>query len=193
MASKKPIKKKKKSNLVEKMHKILDNFLVVIAVIVVLAVFGGAYYFIIAPNLISKPLIEKPVLAADGLYKIGAGESVISAEHINYLINEIGAYKLKKPFGSEDYPIMEFLLTDTNERYYAYVKDNVPKTKKGNAKAEDIIIKGSQETVFKIISSDNLILAVKEAEDKGEVEVEFTSDMKVLAVKGYLSLYDTLK
>jgi len=186
-------KKKDRYKLKEKLHKTFGHILAIIAVILVVGVFGGAYYFVIAPNLVAKPFIEQPSLPSDGLDRIEAGESVIGSEHIGYLINEIGAYKLRKPFGGEDMPIMEFVLTDINSRFYAYVKDHKPITKAGNAKGEDIVIKGSQETVFNILSSIDVLTAVKEAKDNGEVEVELVADMKVLAAKGYLSLYDALK
>ena len=185
--------KTKESKFGEKLHWISGHIMAVISIILVVVAFGGAYYFVIAPNMISKPFIEKPTLPEDGLSRIKSGEQIIGAEHINYLINEIGAYKLRKKFGTKNYPIMEFLLTDINVRYYSYVKDNMPVTKKGNAKDEDIIIKGSQEVAFNVLGSDDTSIAVKEAKDKGDIEVEIVSDMKTLAVKGYLSIYDTLK
>ena len=185
--------KRKKSHLKEKLHWISGHIMAIIAIILIITVFGGAYYFVIAPNLVSKPLIEKPSLPEDGLNRIKAKEHVINSSHINYIINEIGAYKLHKQFGTKNYPIMEILLTDVNERFYAYVKDNIPKSKKGNAKSEDIIIKGTQETIFNIFKSEDVLEAVKEAKDNEKIQVELMSDMKILAVKGYLSIYDTLR
>ena len=182
-----------KSKLKEKLHTIFGHIMAIISVILVVAVFGGAYYFVIAPNLVSKPSIEKPSLPADSLEKIKEGEKVIAAEYINYLINEIGAYKLRKPLGAKNLPIIEFVVTDTNERFYSYIKDNKPITKEGNAKNEDIIIKGNQETILSILSSSNVIQAIKQANNNNEIQVELVADMKTLAAKGYLSLYDTLK
>ena len=183
----------KKTPLREKLHQIFGNILAILAVILVVIVFGGAYYFVISPNMVSKPFIEMPTLPGDFAERISNGESVINSSHINYLINEIGAYKLRKKFGTKDFPIMEFVLTDINKRYYSYVNDNIPITKKGNAKNEDIIIKGSQETVLNILKSGSVLSAVKEAKDKGDIDIELVSDMKTLAAKGYLSLYDSLR
>lgn len=184
---------KKKFNWKEKLHGFFGYVMVGIAVVLVVVVFGGAYYFVIAPNLISKPFIEKPSLPEDALERIRAGEHIIGSKHINYIINEIGAYKLKNPFGTRKYPIMEFVLIDVGKRYYSYVKDHMPLTKEGNAKNEDIVIKGSQETAFNILKSDNIKKAVKDANNNGELQVELISDMKTLATKGYLSIYDNLK
>jgi hypothetical protein len=183
----------KKSNLKEKLHWIFGNIMAIIAVILVIVIFGGAYYLVIAPNLVSKPFIEKPFLPEDALDRIRAGEHIINSSHINYLINEIGAYKLRKQFGTKNYPIMEFLLIDINERYYTFVKDNKPVTKEGNAKDEDIIIKANQEAAFNILKSENIQKAVKEANNNGKIQVELISDMKTLAAKGYLSIYDSLR
>jgi len=186
-------KMSKKFNLREKLHNIFGHFMAIIAVILVVVVFGGAYYFVIAPNLVSKPFIEKPSLPEDALSMIRGGMSVINSSHINYIINEIGAYKLRKPFGTKEYPIIEFVLTDIGKMYYAYIKDNIPKTKEGNAKNEDIVIKGSQETVLGVLQSDDISGAVKEANDNGDILVELVSSMTTLASKGYLSIYDSLK
>ncbi len=183
----------KKVPLREKLHHIFGNILAILAVILVIVVFGGAYYFVISPNMVSKPFMEMPSLPEDFALRISEGETVVNSSHINYLINEIGAYKLRKKLGSKDYPIMEFVLTDVNKRYYSYVKDNEPITKKGNAKGEDIVIKGSQETVFNILKSGSVLSAVKEAKNNGEIEIELVADMKTLAAKGYLSIYDTLR
>lgn len=179
--------------LKERLHKIFGYILATIAIILVIGVFGGAYYFVIAPNMISKPFIEKPLLPDDALEKIGEGETVINTEHINYMVNELGAYKLHKSFGTKNYPVMEFVLIDTNEKFYSYVVDNKPITKEGNPKNEDIIIKGSQETIVNIFESDNFVEDVEEAVTNNEIAVGLTADMKTLATKGYLSLYDFSK
>jgi len=189
---KKKAKDGSKEGLGEKLHKIAGHVMAIVAIVLVVAVFGGTYYLVIAPNLISKPFIEKPLLPEDGLNLIKAGEHVIGPNHINYVVNEIGGYKLRKPL-RKDYPIIEFVLIDIGEIYYTYVKDNIPTTKQGNAKNEDIIIKGSQETVFNILKSDSILGAVKKSNDDGELNVELISDMKTLATKGYLSIYDTIK
>lgn len=185
--------KKKRINWREKLHSAFGCTMVIIAVILVVIVFWGAYYFVIAPNLISKPFIENPSLPEDALQRIRAGEHIIGAEHINYIINEIGAYKLRRTFWTRKYPIMEFVLTDIGKRYYSYVKDHVPITKEGNAKGEDIVIKGSQETAFNILESETTLAAVKKANNEGEIQTELVANMKLLATKGYLSIYGTLK
>ena len=185
--------RKDRAALKEKIHKILGDVMVVIAIVLVVGVFGGAYYFVIAPNLVSKPFIEKPSLPEDWSAKVSAGASVVNSSHINYIINEIGAYKLRKMLWTKDYPIMEFLLTDVDERYYSFVKDNMPVTKLGNAMGENIVISGTQQVVFEILESDHVMLAVREANNNGKIQVELISDMKTLAKKGYLSIYDNLK
>ena len=60
-------------------------------------------------------------------------------------------------------------------------------------KNEDIIIKGSQDTIVNILNSNNIQTAVKEANNNNKINVELVSDMKTLATKGYLSIYDTIK
>ena len=177
----------------EKLHKIFGHVMATVSILLVIIVFGGAYYFIIAPNMVSKPNIPKPSLPDDALFRIRAGERVIQEEHINYLVNELDGYKLKKPFGSDNYPIIEVVLTDVGSVFYSYVVDHVPITKRGNAKNEDIVIKSEQEVVMNVLYSADIASAVKEANDNGEIQVELVSGMKTLAAKGFLSLYDKIK
>ncbi|MEA2036638.1 MAG: hypothetical protein U9O94_03965 [Nanoarchaeota archaeon] len=184
---------KKKSKWKERLYKFFVYFMVLISVVLVVVVFFGAYYFVIAPTMIQKPFVMKPALPSDALERVENGEQVIKQDHINYLINELGAYKLHKPFGKEDPPVIEFVITDIGQRYYTYVNKNEPVTKKGNPKKEDIIIKGSQKTIINILESNGITAAVKEAEQNGEIIVELKSDMKTLATKGYLSIYDNIK
>ncbi|HZX44967.1 MAG TPA: hypothetical protein VFF28_04760 [Candidatus Nanoarchaeia archaeon] len=181
-----------KSNLRDKLHYIFGHIMAIVALVIVVIVFGGAYYFIIAPNLVSKPSIEKPAFSENAIEEMSEGKQAISPEHINYLVNELDGYKLKNTWGDK-LPIIEFLFTDTNVRYYSYVKDHVPITKEGNAKGNDILIKGSQQVAYEIIESGNIPQATKQAVDSGKLSVELVSDMKTLATKGYLSIYDNVR
>ncbi|MBW2988897.1 hypothetical protein KY358_01115 [Candidatus Woesearchaeota archaeon] len=176
-----------------RLHKIIGHILAITAIFIVVIVFGGAYYLVIAPNMVPKPIVEKPVLPEDGLKTIAEGGTVIEAEHINYLLNEAGGYKLKKPIGTGSYPIMEVWVTDSEDMFYGYVDRHEIETKKGNARDEDITIKGDQETIYNILNSDNVLDSLKEAKENGKITVELKKDMKVLAAKGYLSIYDSIK
>jgi hypothetical protein len=177
----------------EKLHKIFGYAMAAVAVILVIVVFGGAYYFVIAPNMISKPDIPKPEIPENALISIRAGDRVIQEDNINYLVNELGGYKLKTPFASDNIPIVEVVLNDIGAVYYTYVQDHVPKTKLGNAKNEDIRIKAEQEVILNILNSDNVQGEAEKANDNGDIQVELVADMKTLAAKGYLSLYDNFK
>jgi|SRR3989339_1187750 len=185
--------KGKKSHFKEKFRWIFDHILAIIAVVVVVAVFGGAYYLVIAPNLILKPYIEKPALPEDALEKINGGEDIIKEGHINYIMNELGAYKLHKTFGTNNLPIVEVVFKDVDKRYYSYVKDNMPVTKEGNAKGEDIVIEIDQETAYNILESNSPLATIKESVNNGDIDTELVADMKTLAMKGYLSLYEVSK
>ncbi|MBU0628767.1 MAG: hypothetical protein KKC75_06260 [Nanoarchaeota archaeon] len=183
---------KKKEFIQEKLHWIWGHIMGIISLILVVAVFGGAYFFIIAPNMVSKPFMEFPFFSADALAKIKAGNEVINASHINYVINELGAYKLNKPIFTKNYPIMEFVLTDIGKMYYSYVDKHMPVTEKGNPKNPDISIRASQETVYNTLKSDDVKDFVKKSVEDGTIKFNLTADMTTLARKGYLSLYNTI-
>jgi len=147
---------------------------------------------VIAPNLVKKPVIQRPPMVSDALSRIENGESVFNVKHINYVVNELGAYKLKKGI-SNDYPVIQFIFTDTNDYFVSYVENNVPITKRGVAKDPDLIVRMDQKTAYRIFNSHNIPSAVKEAKDGREFQVELVADMKELAIKGYLNLYESIK
>ncbi len=188
-------KREKKINKKEKesLHIFSKYVLPVIAIILIMVVFFWAYYFVIAPNSVSKQFIEKPSLPENSLTRIKAGMEVINSNHINYVINEIGAYKLHNSFGTGDFPVIEFILTDVNKTFYSYIQNNMPVTKQGYTKNKDIILKGSQETILNILKSTDVLGSVREAKNNNIIQVELVSDMMTLIAKGYLPVYETLK
>ena len=58
---------KSREYIQEKLHWIFGNVMGIISLILVVAVFGGTYFFVIAPSFISKPLIGPPFLPLDAL------------------------------------------------------------------------------------------------------------------------------
>ena len=174
-------------------NKILGYFLLTLGVILVILVFGGAYIFIIQPQLIDKPFIEKPFLNTSDIDAISQGQDVINDEHLNFIANEIGAFKLKKGILNREDPKIEFYITDTQKSFTTVVIDNVPITSQGQTSNPDLKIIGEQETVANILQRANVNAAIKEELDKGTIQVELLADLKTLAEKGFLAIYDAIK
>lgn len=169
------IKKKKKFRL-----KLL---LTVIAAIILVLVVGGvfAYFFYVSPFWISKPFVEKIEL-----------NDTLTEDHINYIANEIGVYKLHSaPLGGTSAQI-ELSVTDIAKSYTITVQDRKPVTLLGDASDPDIRIHLDEETLFELYRSEEIVSEAKAMVDAGEIEIEPVKDESVLASKGYKVLYDRI-
>lgn len=164
--------------------------------IIFLAVVASAayfYFFVISSTFVSKPEIEKPILASVNSSQLGnSGENsyVIRAEHLIFLLNEIGAYKLhNSPNG--DIPLLKVKISDFNKEYLFSVSDGKISEKSSSANP-DLVISLKQEEMIKIYNSDNSNALLKAGVESGEIELEVLADETDLALKGYKSVYDTL-
>ncbi|MBI2139331.1 hypothetical protein HYU14_00280 [Candidatus Woesearchaeota archaeon] len=177
----------------EKIKLLHGYFLAILSIALIILVFGAAYFTIIKPRTIEKPSIPKPELPADAMSMAESGEPFITAEHMNYLANEIGAYRLDKLLISNNNPVILFNLSDTGETFYTSVEKHMPSTAKGIPESYDLTITSNQRTAALLLSSNDIPKAVNAQHKAGNIQVELVSDMKTLAAKGYLALYDAIK
>jgi hypothetical protein len=174
--------------------------------IIILLVAGYAYYFIINPSFVSKPVVEKPALGNlnpainkpvnnvtnntqnpdNRNNQNESNEVIVKPEHILYLLNEIGAYKLHSTFNGE-VPAIEFILEDTNTDYYFTVENNNIVNKNGLIKY-DLILEADQQTIIEIYAATDTKQAIMEHYNSGKMEVEMVADTQTLALKGYSGL-----
>ena len=158
----------------------------ILAFSITMFILAGAiytYFFIISPTFVVKPIIEKPSLSA--------GEAV-EEEHIQYLINELGAYKLHKAPLSDQTPVIEILVTNPNQYFTVTVEGNVPKTVPGRADDPDIRISGSSEAVVQLLSAADITAESKKLSGEGKIDIEVLKEMPELVAMGYKALYDEL-
>ena len=141
------------------------------------------YFFIISPTFVAKPQIEKPTLAE--------GQPV-EPKHVQWLVNELGAYKLHNPPFSGKIPEMEMLVTTDNKYFTVTVKQNFPEVSEGRATNPDIRISGSREVVAKLLAAGDIIAEAKKLSDEGKIKLDILKDMTELAAMGYKALYDEL-
>ena len=167
--------------------------LAILSLVLVLAVFGGAYYFIIQPQLIKKPFMEKPIIPSESIELAKRNYLVLNSSHFSYLANEIGAYKLKGGLVNKETPEIEFVLTDVGKSFSVFVEGHAPAGKPGKSINPDIRIKGRQLVALEVLESQDILKAVRAQLDKNALEVELLKDMKFLADKGYLALWDTIR
>jgi hypothetical protein len=173
------------------MKKGLKWTLISVSAFVLLIIFGGMIFYFTQINnaFISKPDIPKPEV--DIAYLLAnPGTQIIFEEHIVYLSNEFGSYKIHESSGGDAVIVFYMVDIDTEValiQNYAdsEVVDEIPDE-------YDLRISGEQIVIANLIESDNLGDDMKDSIDAGEIEIEIISDMGTLALKGYLGVYDEL-
>ena len=167
----------------KKSRKGLYIFLIVLLILILIV---AGYYFIVINNIFASKLdIEKPVVDLEYL-AANPGTQVIFEEHIEYLANEIGAYKLHSSGDSN--AVILFEMTDINEKI-ALIKNGEAYATNDIPGSYDIVIKGEQMVVGELIMSEDLVEDLKTAVNNGEIEIQVISDQATLASKGYLAIY----
>lgn len=150
--------------------------------VTVILIIGYFYFFQISPTFVEQPVLERP---ADLQQR-----EAVSQEHIIYLLNMAGAYKLHNiPFSGEA-PLIEVYIHDTKDRYFFEVEDNKI-IQAENTESPDIKLIISGEALLDLYRSASPIHEVQNLYSAGKFEIQTLKEEKVLALKGYKAIYDT--
>lgn len=182
-----PEKKVEKAfnNIIHPTHIGMIVILSVITILLLGSLYG--YFFVVNPIFVSKPDIAKPqmiILTNNS----SANYSAIKVEHILYLLNEIGAYKLhNSPSG--DISKIEFVISDTSKKYSFTVTDNYI-VKMDNLNNFDVRITATQNSIISVFNSNISKTEIMKNYNNGDIKFDTLAEMSTLALKGYTSLYD---
>ena len=153
----------------------------------ILAVFFVAlglilFYFFIFPSFIKKPEINKPILS---------NKEEITTQHIDWIVNELGIYKLHPNINGEK-PQVEIFFADVNQGFSADVENNRGITTAGNASNPDVRISLDRDTFFTIFNLNDTHQGILTQYKNGNIKVQLLKDQLYLLSKGYNTLYDSL-
>lgn len=118
---------------------------------------------------------------------------IINEAHITYVLYALDAETLKNVILTSNYPQMEILTTKNQKYFTVYVVDNVIQVYPGQATDPDGQIRLNEESIATIINSDDPKAKAKELANQGLIGYTLYSGYTELFLKGYWSLYDTLK
>ena len=164
------------------MKKVNLALIIGIALILILIIVAFVYYAT-ATNKI-KPEIQNPIGENTG------SEIIINEQHLSYLLNEIGAYKLHNPPLSSNTPKINLLVDE--QEFKAEVEDTYSKVEEGYWENPDINIIIGRSEVIKAITSTNIQEYMKTSIASGKTSIELVAGYTELFSKGYLSLYQDL-
>ncbi len=161
----------------------MDRRILIGAGVVILLILY-AYFFILNPSFVTKPNIPKPSLASPQDIAVG---------HVNWLMNEVGAYKLHPSITSSEPPVIESYVTDLDRRFTTTITNNYPTTTDGAAQNPDIRFVTDGAGFVRLYSAADIIAEAKAMSSDGILNVEVLKDQAFLAEKGYLAIYDAVK
>jgi len=158
----------------------VKKYALIAAVVVVVAVVLF-YFIIISPIFVAKPNIAKPELGTN-----------IGINNINWLANEVGAYKLHSDISGQP-PTFQFILSDTNQTFDIIVTGNIPSTLETvGVTNPDLKITTDSATFRELYDAADFNSKIKELNDAGRVSIELIKTTSELALKGYKGVYDEL-
>ncbi|MBI2076466.1 MAG: hypothetical protein HYT72_04430 [Candidatus Aenigmarchaeota archaeon] len=159
----------------------MQKKIIVLAVIIVLAAVISYFYFGIVSPVVPKPLVSKPVLAEN---------QEIKTEHVNYVVNELGAYKLHPSLSGEP---AEIEVVSAGKLFTITTQDGKTATKEGKAANPDIRITAPPAAFVRLFSAADITAEISKLYSDGLIEVALLKDQATLALKGYKGIYDELQ
>lgn len=147
----------------------------IVALFLILGI-GYMYFFQISPTFVNKPELEMP------------NQEFLTENHVEFLLNELGAYKLHKdPFTGEQ-PYIEVVSEDVS--YYITVENN--QVKVIDYCQPDLKIYGKPDVLLQMFQSKNIEEEITRLFLDGDLSIEILADEKTLALKGYKTIYDAV-
>ncbi len=148
----------------------------------VIAIFSIVGYIFILPMFIQKPTIEKPTLTT---------EQTVQSTHVEWVANELSAYKLKPALTGEP-PEIEVVITDIGQIFTVTIKDNKPAATLGAASNPDIRIKTDRQSFAALYTATDFNKEVISLYNQGKLQIELVKDQPTLLAKGYLDIYNAI-
>lgn len=151
-----------------------------LGILLVLVFIAAAFvYFVLA-----KPHYGKQEVILEG------NITVINVNHIQYLLNEMGAWQLHNPPLSSDMPKIEIRVDDNS--FFAEVDKGIISVSEDRLDDVDLRISASTEELKNVLESGDVKTSIRDSVSDGKIQIEMISGYPTLFSKGYLSLYKEL-
>jgi hypothetical protein len=174
--------------------KLLINFSMLFLLLISLSLFASSIYLFKQKANLENPLTnflnkDSSENNLTNLSEINLDEITLTPDFLNYLLNEIHAWELRKnPLNLEN-PMINFEISEQN--FTSTITRKI-ETKEGTNPDADIKFVFEKKHIVEAIMTDNTTDYVKEKFRTGEAKIETLTDEKELFAKGYLSLYNRL-
>ncbi len=167
----------KKMELKNKQKKTL-KWLIGVALFIIILSSLLIYFIVISPTFIFKPKIEKP-----------EGKD-ISAKELQYIANELGAYRLHfSPMDGRGAQF-EIFINDKGIKYTISIEKTYPNAIKAEAPYPDLRIVANEDTLMELFKSEDIMKTSADFYEKNLIAVELIEDINTLTLKGYKQIYE---
>ncbi len=156
---------------------------IAIGIVALLIFIAFLYFFVVTSPIAMKPALTKSSLASPS--DIGSGQ-------VNWVLNEVGAYRLHNFLIFGDAPVIESVITDQNRRFTTTVRDGSPSTVEGAANNPDIRFSMNSADFMALYAAPDVLAKAQELRKSGQIKVDILKDEFTMAVKGYKAIYDSL-
>jgi hypothetical protein len=152
----------------------------ILAVLIGLVIVSSicVYLFVLFPHVEKKEL-DKPEIVGE-----------ISEEQVEWVVNELGAYKVHSIPLTNNTPQFNIKLTDTGQVFGVEVIDNEFEFTPQPVSDPDLAISTDSMTFAEIYSADDFETAITEEYYEGSVDIELLRDNAALSLMGYGSIYE---
>jgi len=151
------------------------------AVLAVLVIVAYVWFFVISPTFVFKPAGEKPPLFG-----------VPVADNVNWMVTELGAYKLHPNLIGGEPALIEVYVTDVKKSFTTVVAYDGPKTGAGPAINPDMRISLSTDDFTRLYNAGDVMKETVVLYKEGKAKIEILKDTATLTAKGYKAIYDAL-
>ena len=170
--------------------------IILVSVCLVAMLISYTYFFMISPSFVDKPYIEKPEIKESMEKVLGSGDAPISVmveeEHVEYIVNEIGGYKLHDNPLTGEPAVFEIAVTDTGQKFFIKIENNIPKTASGFSGQADLRISGKGKDILDLIDSTSFSQDIVNMVKDSRIMIVVLTDEKTLVMKGYKGVYDKI-
>lgn len=156
---------------------------IAIGIVAIVIIFALLYFFVVTSAFVMKPNLTKPTLTSS---------SDIGSDNVNWMLNEVGAYKLHPYLLFGEPPVIESVITDQNRKFTTTIINNYPTTVGGAATNPDMRFSMNSVDFMTLYAASDVLAKAQEMRKAGLIKVDILKDDFTMVVKGYKAIYDSL-
>ncbi len=157
----------------------------VLIIVLIVAIFASALLYVFQVRSVgaTKETLEKPTLATD---------ANIETQHIAYILNELGAYKIHPSFFGGKDPLILVWITNTGQKFRATLVSEKLDVAQGDADEYDIIVALDEKTFREVYAADDPLALAKDKVERKRISIDKGAKDLQMLLRGYAAFKETI-